>query len=106
MSKPNPNVQPPDPQPEGNEILPLTVDGWNFSQQLDSPLSAENPDPQATLDAVHDLRKRYGEDNVMIGPGYSDEGERDDNRMSIYLRERVKPRGLARRIGASILGQR
>lgn len=106
MNEPNPNVQPHVPQPEGGEITPLAVEGWNFSQQFDSPLSAENSDPQATLDAVHNLRKRYGEDNVMVGPGYGDDGGRDDNRMSIYLREGAKPRGLARRIGASIFGQR
>lgn len=107
MTEPHPNVSPHAPrQPEVSGIVPLTVEGWNFSQQFDSPLSAENPDPRATLDAVHDLRKRYGEDNVMIGPGYSEDGGRDDNRMSIYLKEGAKPRSLARRIGASIFGQR
>lgn len=111
MNQPNQNSGPHLPhQPEVTEASPAftppTVEGWSFSQQFDSPISSQNPDPQATLDAVHDLRKRYGEDNVMIGPGYNDEGGRDDNRMSIYLKDGAKPRGLARRIGASIFGNR
>ena len=105
MTEPAPNMQPHIPeQPEAGGIAPLTVEGWKFSQQLSNPVAAETPDPEAALKAIQKLRTKYGDDNVMLGPGYGEDGGRNDSLTSIYLREGARPRSLARRIGASIFG--
>jgi|GEM_PF-4470322 len=103
MTDSDPSIHQPVPQPEAGGVQPLIVEGWNFSHQVDNPTAAGNADPLASIDAIRRLRRQYGPDNVMIGPGYGEEGGPDGTRTSIYIKEGAKPRNLAQRIGAAIV---